>query len=235
MKWFASVGSVGLVVCALVLSGCVSGPEMVDIHFQDNQASKAAARLEVFPAGFAKSRKAMGGVELGYEQIRGSSSQGLNALEYIKLNGARIDGPQEIAVTGKVHQGHVAYVHRFSFGRNFELTPRVGLAAQQVSLTATPSTLGSTAAKRDRSLNLMVGVTPRFLFNPMLAAETRLTASASSDRTLVDAELAMLWQPVPELSVRAGLFWRRQKIERQNDSDLSLKMTGPMVSVGMAF
>lgn len=215
------------------LAGCSS---LANINVVDSHASKVAARVVVRPEGFPKTTRSQGGLEFGYEHYRGANEQTLEAdSASAKLNGKELPAPDHFHNRVRINQVYGGYNHVFNF-RRFQLEPRAGLAYQQVDFRVSSSNpaIGSINVRRS-GLYGDVGVTPRFNFSDVLAAEARVSAAVGPNRRSLDGELALVFRPVPALSLRAGYFWRDQQLLDANASDLSLRISGPTASVVMNF
>jgi len=224
-----------LAFLALAATGCNS-LQHVNVH--DKSASKFATRVVVRPDGFPATKRSKGGIELGYEQYRGNGNQRVESGNQVTLDGNTITGPDTLRNEVKIQQGHVSYNHLINFGR-FELEPRVGLAFQQVDVTAVSATNPALAplSTRERGTYLSGGITPRFKFNDMMAIEARLALSLASGRRSADGELMLVFNPAPTLSLRAGYFKREQHLSGDfgTHSNLEVELSGPSAALVLNF
>ncbi len=215
------------------LAGCST---LQDVKVDDAHATKLSARMVVRPQGFPATRRSQGGLEFGYEQYRGNSEQRLDSAEHVRLDDRTLAGPDTLRNKVRIDQWHAGYNHLISFGR-FQLEPRAGLAWQQVdvsSRSADPLLAGLSA--RRRGSYFVAGITPRFNFNDMLGLEARLSYAAASRRHSSDGELSLVLRPAPALSLRAGYFVRRQRLQGEDiQSDINLELSGPTAALVLGF
>jgi hypothetical protein len=206
------------------------------VQVDDTHATKASARVVWRPEGFPKTRRSQGGLEFGYEQYRGNSEQALAAGHQVTLDSRSLFGPDVLDNKVRIDQVDFSYNHLVTFGR-FQLEPRGGLAWQQVDLksrSADPSLAG--LATRRHGTYLVAGISPRFNFNHVLALEGRFAYAVGSERRSTDGELALALRPAPGLSLRAGYFMRKQRLQGDGiQSDLNIDLSGPTVSMALRF
>jgi hypothetical protein len=224
----ASVAALGA-----LLVGC-SGLQGVQVH--DHNAASVALRATVRPQAWAHGQRSEGGIEFGYERYRGVGTQALALNTFIDVGSQIVNGPDTLRNELTVQQAHVAYTHRFHFGRTFELEPLVGVANLNLALKVKPTTALLQPSDESSITTVFGGITPRWRFSDKVAIEARFTGVTGTLLHGNTLDASLLLSPVPNLTLRVGYADRNLYFTQRNSlSDVDMQAQGPSVSLSFDF
>lgn len=224
--------ALALVAVAALTSGCGYVSQLrVDDTGTPVASLRATHRFSGGPGG--------GGIELDLQSARAEGRQGLDSLDTATLGGRSVSGPAVLSHQVKLQHLQLSYNHRLFAGAPVELEWFAGAALHRLDWrsTATPGALALDS--RAQWWGPAGGAAGRLRLGAQLALELRYAGAleyAKLGGSRASLELALAYQPVPGLALRAGMADTRSQLQAlDGDSDLVLRARGPFLGLALGF